>query len=42
LEVYHKKIPDFVCGNPTSIETSSQDDENEIRPDGTTRGRGAY
>ncbi len=34
LEVYHKIFLDFVCGNPTSIETSNQDEENEIGPNG--------
>jgi hypothetical protein len=37
LEVYHKNFPDFLCGNPASIETSGQYEENEIGPNGTTQ-----
>jgi len=34
LEIYQKKIPKFVYGNPISIETSGQDEEVEARPSG--------
>jgi len=37
LEVYYKNFPDFVCGSPTNIETSGQDEKNEARPNGTTQ-----
>ncbi len=36
LEVYQKNFPDFVCGNPTSTDTSNKDEEAEARPIGTT------
>jgi hypothetical protein len=36
LKVYQKNFIDFVCGSPTSIETSGQDEENETGPSGTT------
>jgi hypothetical protein len=32
LDVYQKKIPDFVYGSPTSIEASNKDEEVEARP----------
>jgi hypothetical protein len=32
LEMYPKNFPNFVYGNPTSTKTSSQDEENEARP----------
>jgi hypothetical protein len=35
LEVYHKKVPKFIYGSPTSTETSNQDEEAEARPNGT-------
>ncbi len=34
LETYQKKIPNFICGNPTSTKVSSQDEEIEVRPSG--------
>ncbi len=34
LEVYQKNFLDFICGSPTSIEVSSQDEESEARPGG--------
>ncbi len=37
LEVYQKRILDFVCGNPTSTEASNKDEEAEIRPNETTQ-----
>jgi hypothetical protein len=37
LEVYQKNFPKFVCGNPTNIEVSSWDEDNEAEPNGTTR-----
>jgi hypothetical protein len=36
LEAYQKKIPNFIYGSPTIIEVSSQDEDIEIRPSGTT------
>jgi len=36
LEVYQKNFPEFIYGNPTSIEESGQDEEIETRPGGTT------
>jgi hypothetical protein len=36
LEVYQKNFPEFIYGNPTSIEELGQDEEIETRPDGTT------
>jgi hypothetical protein len=35
LEAYPKKIPDFICGNPTSTKVSSQDEEIEVGHSGT-------
>jgi hypothetical protein len=35
LEIYYKKIPDFVCGNPTSTKASDKDEEAETRPSET-------
>ncbi len=37
LEIYHKQSPKFVCGSPTSTKTLGQDEEAEIRPNGTTQ-----
>jgi len=37
LEIYWKKIPDFVCGNPTNTKTLGQSKEIEIRPSGITQ-----
>ncbi len=37
LEVYHKKVPKFIYGSPTSTETSNQDEEAEARPNGTAQ-----
>jgi hypothetical protein len=34
LEAYQKKIPNFICGSPTNTKVSSQDEENEARPNG--------
>ncbi len=34
---YIKKNLDFACGNPISIKTLSQDEENETRPSGITK-----
>jgi hypothetical protein len=34
LEIYQKKIPKFVCGNPTNTETLGQDEEAKVRPSG--------
>jgi hypothetical protein len=34
LEAYQKKIPNFICGNPTSIEVLGQDEEIETGPSG--------
>ncbi len=34
LEAYEKNFLDFICGNPTSIEVSSQDEEIEAGPNG--------
>ncbi len=35
LEAYQRFFLDFVCGSPTSIEASYQDEENEAWPSGT-------
>ncbi len=35
LEAYQKNFLDFICGNLTSIEISSQDEKIEARPNGT-------
>jgi hypothetical protein len=37
LEAYPKKIPDFICGNPISIEVLSQDEEIKVGPNGTAQ-----
>ncbi len=37
LEAYQKNFPDFICGNPTSIKVSSQDEETKVGPSGTTQ-----
>ncbi len=37
LEAYQKKIPDFICGSPTSIEVLGQDEETKVGPNGTTQ-----
>jgi hypothetical protein len=34
LEAYQKKNPDFIYGNPTSIEVSGQDEDIEVGPSG--------
>jgi hypothetical protein len=39
LEIYLKKIQDFVYGSPTSIETSSQDEEAKAGPVGQFKKR---
>jgi hypothetical protein len=36
LEYYKKNFPNFICGRPTSIEVSNQDEENEAGLNGTT------
>jgi hypothetical protein len=37
LEAYQKNSQDFICGSSTSTEVSSQDEEIETRPNGTTQ-----
>jgi hypothetical protein len=37
LKVYQKTFPNFICGSPTSTETSCQDEENEAGLSGTTQ-----
>ncbi len=37
LKVYQRTFPDFICGSPTSTETSCQDEENEASPCGATQ-----
>jgi hypothetical protein len=37
LKVYRRTFLDFVRGNPTSTETSCQDEENEAGPNGTAQ-----
>ncbi len=32
-----KKIPNFICSNPTSTEVSSQDEETKVGPNGTSQ-----
>jgi hypothetical protein len=34
LEAYQNNFPNFICGNPTSIKISSQDEEIEVGPNG--------
>jgi hypothetical protein len=34
LEIYQRNFSNFVCGSPTSIGTSGQDEENEAGPNG--------
>jgi len=34
LEAYQKNFLDFICGNLTSTEVSSQDEEIKVRPSG--------
>jgi len=34
LEAYEKNFPNFICGNPTSTEVSSQDEETKVGPSG--------
>jgi hypothetical protein len=34
LEVYHKKIPKFVCGSSTSTKILGQDEEVKVGPNG--------
>jgi hypothetical protein len=36
LEVYQKSFPNFVYGNPTSIEALDKDEEAKVWPKGTT------
>ncbi len=35
LEAYQKKIPDFICGSPTSTEVLGQDEETKAGVSGT-------
>jgi hypothetical protein len=37
LEVYQKNFPNFICGSPTSTKVSSQDEEIEVGPSGTSQ-----
>jgi hypothetical protein len=37
LKAYQKNFPDFIYGNPTSIEVSSQDEETKVGPSGTAQ-----
>jgi peptide subunit release factor 1 (eRF1) len=37
LEASQKNFPIFICGNPTNTKVSSQDEETETRPSGTTQ-----
>jgi hypothetical protein len=37
LEAYQKKILDFICGSPTSIKVSGQDEKTNAGPNGTTQ-----
>ncbi len=37
LEIYQKKILDFVCGNPTSIKAFGQFEETKAEPSRTTQ-----
>jgi hypothetical protein len=34
LEVYQRNFADFVCGSPTSMKASGQDEETKARPYG--------
>jgi len=34
LKAYQRKLPNFICGSPISIEVSSQDEETKARPNG--------
>jgi hypothetical protein len=34
LEAYQNKFTNFICGNPTSIEVSGQDEETKATPNG--------
>jgi len=34
LEIYQKNFPNFICGSPTSIEISDQDEEIKVGPSG--------
>jgi len=34
LKVYENNFLDFICGNPTNIEVSCQNEEIEARPSG--------
>ncbi len=34
FETYKKKIQDFICGSPTTIKVSNQDEETKIRSSG--------
>jgi hypothetical protein len=35
LEAYQNNFLNFICGNPTSIEVSNQDEETEVGLNGT-------
>jgi hypothetical protein len=37
LEIYQKNFWDFIYGNLTSTKVSGQDEETEVRPNGTTQ-----
>jgi hypothetical protein len=37
LKIYQGMFSNFVCGSPTSIETSNQDEENEVGSSRTTQ-----
>ncbi len=37
LELFQRTFPNFVCASPTSIKVSSQNEENEARPNGTAQ-----
>jgi len=39
LEAYQRTFLDFVCGSPTSIKVSCQDEENEAWPVGQLKKR---
>jgi len=36
-EASQKNFPNFICGNPTNTKVSSQDEETETKPSGTTQ-----
>jgi hypothetical protein len=37
LEAYQKNFKSFICGNPTSIKVSGQDEEIEVGSSGTIK-----